>query len=274
MQEWVETLRSKLREMKILSPRENLYTKLPEVRLPLLPTRDPTSPLPAPPPVPAAIVPGVERIIPPSLQQQQQHQNTASANDNNTTDEAQNETDNTTAVSTSSSTSTNDRLSINSTTVNSIPSTTNTISTTSSSSSSSVSSTNVTNIATTSTPLLTSMSNTLTQNLLNMLSDPISAYSEQINDANSSSSSVDLDEISNVTTKALTLSLESGDLDFSGSQAADEECIGPLLRKPNVNPGDFANFACGSFNNNSVRLDVLSAHRASAGKLFFFFKFN
>ncbi|XP_005181108.2 serine-rich adhesin for platelets [Musca domestica] len=264
MQEWVETLRSKLREMKILSPRENLYTKLPEVRLPLLPTRDPTSPLPAPPPVPAAIVPGVERIIPPSLQQQQQHQNTASANDNNTTDEAQNETDNTTAVSTSSSTSTNDRLSINSTTVNSIPSTTNTISTTSSNSSSSVSSTNVKNIATTSTPLLTSMSNTLTQNLLNMLSDPISAYSEQINDANSSSSSVDLDEISNVTTKALTLSLESGDLDFSGSQAADEECIGPLLRKPNVNPGDFANFACGSFNNNSVRLDVLSAHRASA----------
>lgn len=60
MQEWVDTLRLKLREMKILSPKENLYSKLPEVRPPLLPTRDPTrDPLPLPPPVPAAIVPGV-----------------------------------------------------------------------------------------------------------------------------------------------------------------------------------------------------------------------
>lgn len=60
MQEWVDTLRLKLREMKILSPKENLYSKLPEARPPLLPTRDPTrDPLPLPPPVPAAIVPGV-----------------------------------------------------------------------------------------------------------------------------------------------------------------------------------------------------------------------
>lgn len=59
MQEWVDTLRLKLREMKILSPKENLYSKLPELRPPLLPTRDPNSPLPATPPVPAAIVPGV-----------------------------------------------------------------------------------------------------------------------------------------------------------------------------------------------------------------------
>lgn len=60
MQEWVDTLRLKLREMKILSPKENLYSKLPEIRPPLLPTRDPTrDPLPATPPVPAAIVPGV-----------------------------------------------------------------------------------------------------------------------------------------------------------------------------------------------------------------------
>lgn len=60
MQEWVDTLRLKLREMKILSPKENLYSKLPEVRPPLLPTRDPTrDPLPLIPPVPAAIVPGV-----------------------------------------------------------------------------------------------------------------------------------------------------------------------------------------------------------------------
>ncbi|GAB0088346.1 uncharacterized protein DMENIID0001_027490 [Sergentomyia squamirostris] len=67
MQEWVDTLRSKLREMKILSPRENIYSKLPEIRAPLLPTRDPTSPLPAPPPVPAALVPGIERITPPVM---------------------------------------------------------------------------------------------------------------------------------------------------------------------------------------------------------------
>lgn len=58
MQEWVDTLRLKLREMKILSPKENLYSKLPELRPPLLPTRDPNSPLPATPPVPLNL-PGV-----------------------------------------------------------------------------------------------------------------------------------------------------------------------------------------------------------------------
>lgn len=58
MQEWVDTLRLKLREMKILSPKENLYSKLPEVRPPLLPTRKFTDPLPETPPGPAAIVPG------------------------------------------------------------------------------------------------------------------------------------------------------------------------------------------------------------------------
>lgn len=63
MQEWVDTLRLKLREMKILSPKENLYSKLPEARPSLLPTRHPLDPLPATPPVPAAIVPGVERIV-------------------------------------------------------------------------------------------------------------------------------------------------------------------------------------------------------------------
>lgn len=65
MVSWVDTLRQKLREMKILSPKENLYTKLPEFRPPLLPTRDPTSPLPNIPPVPAAIVPGIEPILSP-----------------------------------------------------------------------------------------------------------------------------------------------------------------------------------------------------------------
>ncbi|PNF28907.1 hypothetical protein B7P43_G01805, partial [Cryptotermes secundus] len=62
MMEWVETIRSKLREMRILSPRENLYTRLPEARLPLAPTRDPNSPLPPPPAGPSVVVPGVEHV--------------------------------------------------------------------------------------------------------------------------------------------------------------------------------------------------------------------
>lgn len=61
MIDWVETLRRKLLEMRILSPKENVYSKLPVTKnVTLLPTRDPTSPLPLPPTEPAAIVPGVE----------------------------------------------------------------------------------------------------------------------------------------------------------------------------------------------------------------------
>lgn len=60
MLEWVNILRSKLREMKILSPKENIYTKPPEVKPILLATRDPMSPLPATPPVPACIIPGID----------------------------------------------------------------------------------------------------------------------------------------------------------------------------------------------------------------------
>ncbi|XP_067012249.2 mucin-5AC [Anabrus simplex] len=62
MMEWVETIRSKLQEMRILSPRENLYSKMPEARLPLAPTRDPNSPLPPPPAGPSTLVPGVEPV--------------------------------------------------------------------------------------------------------------------------------------------------------------------------------------------------------------------
>uniref|UniRef100_A0A1I8Q8K4 PH domain-containing protein n=1 Tax=Stomoxys calcitrans TaxID=35570 RepID=A0A1I8Q8K4_STOCA len=253
MQEWVETLRSKLREMKILSPRENLYTKLPEVRLPLLPTRDPTSPLPAPPPVPAAIVPGVERVIPPSVQQQQQ--NNTIANDSSAVTETLNDVETTTtAVSNASSnTSSIDIASNNPISVNNTPSSTIVTSTTTSTSSYAMQQTTAT-----TTPILTSMSNTLTQNLLNMLSDPISAYSEQINDANSSSSSLDPDEMANNAT-TLSLSLDR-DLQFNESQVTEEEFIGPLLRKPSVNTSDFNSFA----NHNSVRVDVLASHRASA----------
>lgn len=60
--EWVDTIRSKLREMRILCPRENVYSRMPEPRQPLLPTRDPNSPLPPPPMGPSALVPGVEPV--------------------------------------------------------------------------------------------------------------------------------------------------------------------------------------------------------------------
>ena len=60
--EWVDTIRSKLREMRILCPRENVYSRMPEPRAPLLPTRDPNSPLPPPPLGPSALVPGVEPV--------------------------------------------------------------------------------------------------------------------------------------------------------------------------------------------------------------------
>lgn len=64
MLDWVESLRGKLHELRILSPKENLYTKLPDRGLPLLPTRDPTSPLPPPPEVPPENLPGIEPLRP------------------------------------------------------------------------------------------------------------------------------------------------------------------------------------------------------------------
>ncbi|XP_071448182.1 uncharacterized protein [Hetaerina americana] len=63
MMEWVDTLQSKLREMKILSPKENLYTRMPECRSPagpLAPTRDPNSPLPPRPNGPMSTTAGLE----------------------------------------------------------------------------------------------------------------------------------------------------------------------------------------------------------------------
>lgn len=193
MQEWVETLRSKLREMKILSPRENLYTKLPEVRAPLLPTRDPTSPLPAPPPVPAAIVPGVERI--PAHQNQQPSV-----------------TEQTSRASASSA-------------VNS------------------ASAAQVLEAATTVTPPTTAMSNTLTQHLLNMLSDPISTYSEQISEIQSPTVVDDVEEETNAIVTETQNDI-AADINLS-----DDEFVSPILR-------------------NGVRVDVAAAsvQRISAGK--------
>lgn len=62
--DWVQGLDMKLREMHILSPKENVYTKPPESRPPLLPTRDPNSPLPLPPlrDLPSNVLPGVEPV--------------------------------------------------------------------------------------------------------------------------------------------------------------------------------------------------------------------
>ncbi|XP_012259956.2 uncharacterized protein LOC105688335 isoform X2 [Athalia rosae] len=47
MYDWVQTVSRKLTDMKILSPKENIYSKGPGADR--LPTRDPTSPLPLPP---------------------------------------------------------------------------------------------------------------------------------------------------------------------------------------------------------------------------------
>ncbi|KAF4517557.1 hypothetical protein B566_EDAN005121 [Ephemera danica] len=56
MMEWVGTLRSKLEEMKILTPPENIYSQPPQLpRGPLLPTRDPNSPLPPTPAGPRSL---------------------------------------------------------------------------------------------------------------------------------------------------------------------------------------------------------------------------
>lgn len=65
MMDWVQGLDLKLREMHILSPKENVYTKPPESRPPLLPTRDPNSPLPPPPlrDLPTNVLPGVEPVV-------------------------------------------------------------------------------------------------------------------------------------------------------------------------------------------------------------------
>lgn len=159
MQEWVDTLRQKLREMKILSPRENLYSKLPEIRAPLLPTRDPTSPLPAPPPVPAAIVPGIERIA---------------------------------SASPSSHSTTSSNRAIQSAIITSTPASTTTISSPTTQTSTVTTSSQVTSCIPSSSfsPIpVTAMSNTLTQNLMNMLSNPVSTYSSQLSNIQSSSNS-------------------------------------------------------------------------------------
>lgn len=61
MIEWANCIKLKLRELKILSPKENIYTKPPEMRPILVSTRNPTDPLPQPP-MNVADIPGLEVI--------------------------------------------------------------------------------------------------------------------------------------------------------------------------------------------------------------------
>uniref|UniRef100_A0A1A9ZA07 PH domain-containing protein n=1 Tax=Glossina pallidipes TaxID=7398 RepID=A0A1A9ZA07_GLOPL len=256
MQEWVETLRSKLREMKILSPRENLYTKLPEVRAPLLPTRDPTSPLPAPPPVPAALVPGVERITPQSTQNQGNpllHSNSneivniSTRNSNNGVHSTSTSDLAITSLSASVATTI-----ANAVTISSNPSLASHVN--------SVCYTTCNTSVTATISPFTSMSNTLTQNLLNMLSDPISAYSEQINEAVSSSSSLaDTEDIGLPISMDKDLKTPLRNTQLSES-SGDDDSVGPLLRKPTEGIDNTSV-------NNSVRVDVLTGHRASADQI-------
>lgn len=188
MQEWVEALRSKLREMKILSPKENVYSKLPEIKHPLLPTRDPTSPLPLPPPVPAAIVPGVECVVTPPVPTLSSIPSSTSATTTTTIT--------TTASMTPSTSSTNHQsISTTSTSSSSSTSTPVTVTTagpstinTTSESEMDVSNVEVIELSSESqTESLesesfdvvpaTTMTNTTPQSLINLLSNPIQAYS-------------------------------------------------------------------------------------------------
>lgn len=180
MQEWVDTLRQKLREMKILSPNENLYSKLPEVRPPLLPTRDPNSPLPATPPVPAALVPGVERIIRTTIA---------------STSLASSQQSLTTEIST---------LSI---TTNAATATT-TVTTTASVESTDTVTDQLQSRAQQLTPS-TSMSNTLSMNLMKMLNDPVSAYSNQVNSIYADSESSESVSLQETETEELSSAFEA-----------------------------------------------------------------
>lgn len=171
MQEWVDTLRLKLREMKILSPKENLYSKLPEIRPPLLPTRDPMSPLPATPPIPAALVPGVERVIPISSLAISRSVVSTTLTTNTSISQVIENSDSTVVPQNNSENNASASLDLTSASASSLTQG--------------------------SAPVVpsTSMSNTLTQNLINMLSNPVSAYSSQLNGLTSESetSSVILD---------------------------------------------------------------------------------
>lgn len=63
MLDWVASLQSKLHELRILSPKDNVYSKLPDAprcHNHVLSTRDPNSPLPPPPTTVQENLPGIE----------------------------------------------------------------------------------------------------------------------------------------------------------------------------------------------------------------------
>lgn len=95
------------------------------------------------------------------------------------------------------------------------------------------------------------MSNTLTQHLLNMLSDPISTYSEQISEE-LEPSGAELDATIEGGAASDPQLTNDADLNLS-----DDEFLSPLLRKACV------------LTENGVRLDVVAAtaQRVSAGEI-------
>lgn len=64
MIDWVNCLKLKLRELKILSPKENIYTKPPGIMKPTIHHRNPTDPLPQRPPTSNNVssIPGLELV--------------------------------------------------------------------------------------------------------------------------------------------------------------------------------------------------------------------
>lgn len=169
MKEWVETLRSKLREMKIISPKENVYSKLPEHRMPLLPTRDPMSPLPPPPSTVPDIVPGIEVLPTPTP---------------TTTITSVDEI----VESTETERTQSDQLTIPTTSISShsLNNDSNSLSSDSPEDEQETDESNCLNSLTTNTP--PPLSNTTTKSIMNLLLNPIQVYGEQYNTQKNNSS--------------------------------------------------------------------------------------
>lgn len=224
MQEWVDTLRLKLREMKILSPKENLYSKLPEHRPPLLPTRDPMSPLPATPPVPAAIVPGVERVVAvSSVALVSRHTNATNTEVISTTNTAASVATSSATATTAATTSIVATTILSAATISATVTTTVELSTTTTSVVQPSASQKITSSSSTAAPS-TSMSNTLSQNLINLLSNPVSTYSSHLSSIQSVSeieSIIDDSQSSDMVTVLQELTVISANETSTASNASE-----------------------------------------------------
>lgn len=147
MNDWVNCLNTKLRELKVLSPKENIYSKPPAMRL--LQSRNPRDPLPACPPNGESLtneIPGLELI----------------QSSSTTTHESQNRTTTSTTTLITSSTTTTQVESFTATTSISVNNNNE-----DDSENSNPISIPVFNFAT---------SNTSSQNLINLLSNPLYRY--------------------------------------------------------------------------------------------------